>query len=84
MRQQAAPENGPRIMQVYRAALSLIWKMGAYLHHAPFTQSMLADSAKLELQDHVKTQGPLTLRRLLIERLTVVQRPVVANFRPDQ
>jgi len=59
-------------------------KKGAYFRHAPFTQSMPADSPRLELQDHVKTQGPLTLRRLLIERLTVIQRPVVANFRPDQ
>ena len=59
-------------------------KKGAYLHHAPFTLNMLADSPKLELQDHVETQGPLLLRAVLSERLTVVQRPIVANFRADQ
>ena len=80
---QAAPENGPRIMQVYRAALSINLEKGAHLRHAPFIK-YAGRSTKLKFQDHVETQGPLILRAVLSERFTVVQRPVVANFRPDQ
>jgi hypothetical protein len=43
MWQQAAPENGPRIMQVYRATVSINLEKGAYVRHAPFSQTTLAD-----------------------------------------
>jgi hypothetical protein len=48
------------------------------------SSSMAADSPNLEFKNHVETQGPLTLSRVLIERFTVVQRSVIANFGPDQ
>jgi hypothetical protein len=55
MWQQAAPENGPRIMQVYRAALSINLEKGARAFVTRPSLSTLADSPKLELQDHVET-----------------------------
>jgi len=84
MWQQAAPENGPRIMQVYRATVSINLEKGRVCSSRALQSNYAGRSTKLELQDHVETQGPLILRGVLIERLTVVQRSVVANFRPDQ
>jgi hypothetical protein len=68
----------------------LIWHHNLFAGQAGQTYQSGALSApdtsshSLKLQDYIQTQGPLILSGVLSERFTVVQRPVIANFRPDQ